>query len=39
MEHPIIAIRACEKLSQIQGSLLDNILKDSDDASPAGKPV
>ena len=39
MEHPIIAIRACEKLSHIQGSLLDNILNDSDDASPADNPV
>jgi CRP-like cAMP-binding protein/ATP/ADP translocase/HEAT repeat protein len=39
MEHPIIAIRACEKLSQIQGSLLGNRLKNSDDASPAANPV
>jgi CRP-like cAMP-binding protein len=39
MDHPIIAIRACEKLSQVQGSLLENILKDSDDASPADKPA
>lgn len=39
MEHPIIAIRACEKLSHIQGSLLDNILNDSDVASPADNPV
>jgi CRP-like cAMP-binding protein len=39
MEHPIIAIRACEKLSQFQGNLLDNILNDSDNASPAGNPV
>jgi CRP-like cAMP-binding protein len=34
MDHPIIAIRACEKLSQVQGSLMDNIFKDSDDVSP-----
>jgi CRP-like cAMP-binding protein len=39
MEHPIIAIRACEKLSNVQGSLLDNILNDSDDNSPADKPL
>ena len=39
MEHPVIAIRACEKLSQVQGNLLDNILNDSDDASPADIPV
>ncbi|MDG5469367.1 Npt1/Npt2 family nucleotide transporter [Deltaproteobacteria bacterium IMCC39524] len=39
MEHPIIAIRACEKLSHIQGSLLDNILKDSDDNSPSDNPL
>ncbi len=34
MEHPIIAIRACERLSRIQGDLLDKILNDPDDASP-----
>jgi len=39
MEHPIIAIRACETLSRVQGSLLDEILNDSDDASPADIPV
>ena len=39
MEHPIIAIRACEKLSHIQGSLLDNILKDSDENSPSDNPL
>ena len=38
MDHPIIAIRACERLSQVQGSLLENILNDSDDASPADSP-
>jgi CRP-like cAMP-binding protein len=39
MEHPIIAIRACEKLSQIQGSLLHNILEDSNDVAPADDPA
>jgi hypothetical protein len=39
MEHPVIAIRACEKLSKVQGNLLDNILNDSDDAAPADAPV
>jgi CRP-like cAMP-binding protein len=39
MEHPIIAIMACEKLSQVQENLIDNILNDSDDASPADNPV
>jgi len=39
MEHPIIAIRACERLSQVQGSLLEYILKDSNDASPADNPA
>ena len=39
MEHPIIAIRACEKLSQIQGSLLHNILEDSNDVAPVDSPV
>jgi len=38
MDHPIIAIKACERLSQVQGSLLENILKDSNDASPADNP-
>ncbi len=38
MDHPIIAIKACEKLSQVQGSLLENILNDSNDASPADSP-
>jgi len=38
MDHPIIAIRACERLSQVQGSLLENILKDSNGASPADNP-
>jgi CRP-like cAMP-binding protein/ATP/ADP translocase len=33
MENPVIAIRVCEKLSKFQGSLLDNILKDSEDTS------
>ncbi len=39
MEHPIIAIRACETLSRIQGGLLDKILNDSGDNSPADNPV
>ena len=37
MDHPIIAIRACERLSQVQGSLLENILNDSNEVSPADK--
>ena len=39
MEHPIIAIRACEKLSQVQGSLLDKILSESNNTSHADHPV
>ena len=39
MDHPIIAIRACERLSQVQGNLIDNILNDSDDASTADNPI
>ena len=39
MEHPIIAIRACEKLSRLQGNLLDKILNDSDDDSPSDHPA
>ena len=35
MDHPIIAIRACERLSQVQGSLLENILDVSIEDSPA----
>lgn len=39
MEHPIIAIRACEHLSQLQGSLLDEVLKEEDsDDSPEDGP-
>ncbi len=39
MEHPIIAIRACEKLSMLQGNLLENILNDSHADSYADHPA
>jgi CRP-like cAMP-binding protein/HEAT repeat protein len=37
MDHPIIAIKACEKLSQLQGSLLDQVLQANEDAAKSGK--
>lgn len=34
MERPIIAIKACEKLSQVQGALVDELLRDRECENP-----